>query len=249
MKKMFRFAGLCGAAIALLLALGMNLSVYAAEMPAQTEASVTLNSQPADVYAEMIDGKLYFSLRDYWVNIQRLSPERVKWFGDVQAVSDGNLFLFLKDQTCQGYFSAEALPLTEPAILKGGRVLVTPAFLLQDSHFPVINRKILLVPGENTLDFRMTFWEGNPQLPDYYTLIPLDAETGFPDFENNMPWPDTVLNPEDFNIVKTEAEDGTQIFTYVSKTDAEKILTATVWDGYVTHIKEQNAVFPISVRN
>lgn len=110
MKKMFRFAGLCGAAIALLLALGMNLSAYAAEMPAQTEASVTLNSQPADVYAEMIDGKLYFSLRDYWVNIQRLSPERVKWFGDAQAVTDGNLFLFLKDQTCRSYFSTEAFP-------------------------------------------------------------------------------------------------------------------------------------------
>ena len=246
MKKMLRHVGVSAALFASFLSLGIS-PAYAEETTLSTSPVVTINGEAAPIHAEIVNGKLYFSLRDYWVNVKETAPEKIKWYGDTQTVSNGYAFVFLDNQTFRSELNQTGT-LTDAAILKDGRVMVTASYLLDNGD----TRRYMVNDFENTLQFKKATWErANAPLSErYHPLpIPLDAETGLPAFETCNLLEGKNFSNDDFNITKEETADGKTIFTYTSKADAAKTLVVTVVDGYVTHVLDNNAVFSYQPRS
>ena len=242
MKKTLRHVGISTALFASFLSLGMHLAY--AEEPASP--LVTVNGEAAPIYAESINGKLYFSLRDYWVNVKETAPEKITWYGDTQTVSNGSDFVFLDSQSFRSAFN-QTDALSDAAILKDGRVMVTASYLQDNGD----TRWYMVSDSENTLQFKKTTWEmANAPLSARYRTqpVPLNAETELPAFETCNLLEGKNFSNDDFNITKEETADGKTIFTYTSKADAAKTLVVTVVDGYVTHVLDNNAVFSYQPR-
>ncbi len=241
MKKFFRWAGISAALFASFLSLGMHFA-YAEELP-QTP-TVTLNCEPAPIRAEMIDGKLYFSLRDYWVNIAMKDPATIKWYGDAQTVTDGFDYIQLADQTLIAPIVNIHQPLADPAILKDGITYVTASYL----EASIGSRYVKYEADETSLYFRNLIWEQEGYDFKYQLRVapfPINEETGLPDFEsmfksnhyNYFDYSDDL-----FDISRTETNDNKIIFTYVSKQYPERFFIATVQDGYVSHVADHDAL-------
>lgn len=245
MKKMLYHVGVSAALFASFLSLGMSPAY--AEETALSPPVVTVNGEAAPIHAEIVNGKLYFSLRDYWVNVNDTAPEKIKWYSDTKTVSNGFAFVFLNNQTFRSELNPEVV-LSNAAILKDGRVMVTASYL-QDSGD---TRWYMVNDSGNTLQFKKTTWElANAPLSEAYRPlpIPLDSKTGLPAFETCTLLEGTNFSNDDFDITETAAEDGKHIFTYTSKTDAAKTLVVTAVDGYVTHALDNNAVFSYQPRH
>ena len=104
---------------------------YAAETQKPVVPIITLNGEPADVRAKMVNGKVYLSIRDFWVNIDRRDPESIKWYPEQRTVSDGYNFIRLDEQTVY-IDSVGVIPLEDPALLIDGTTYMAASFL--DSH-------------------------------------------------------------------------------------------------------------------
>lgn len=246
MKKLLRHVGVSAALFASFLSLSIS-PVYAEEAALPAAPVVTINGEAAPIHTEIINGKLYFSLRDYWVNIKETAPEKIKWYSDTQTVSNGSDFVFLNSQSLRNVFN-QTSALSDTAILKDGRVMVTASYLQDnsDTHWYLVN------DTENTLQFQKTTWVlANAPLSERYRPqpIPLDAETGLPAFETCSLLENKNFSNDRFNITKEETADGKTIFTYVSKADVAKTLVVTAVDGYVTHVLDNNAVFSYQPRS
>lgn len=244
MKKMLHHVGVSAALFASLLSLGIS-PAYAEEGAPSTAPVVTINGEAAPIHTETVNGKLYFSLRDYWVNVREIAPEKIKWYGDTQTVSNGYAFVFLDNQTFRSELNQTGA-LTDAAILKDGRVMVTASYLLDNGD----TRWYMINDTENTLEFKKATWELANALKEYHPLpIPLDTETGLPAFETCHLLEGKNFSNDDFNITKEETADGKTIFTYTSRADASKTLVVTVVDGYVAHVLDNNAVYSYQPRS
>lgn len=235
MKKFF-YRSAVAAALATFLSLGTPLA-FAAEAPA-----VLLNGETSPIHAEKIDDTLYFSLRDYWVNVQGAAPEDIKWYGDTKTVSCHNQnFVFLNDQSYRNATSQSG-KLTTPAILKDGRVMVSASYLsdCQDTRWYQVTEL------EDTLIFRKTTWAlADAPLSESFrpAPIPVDAKTGLPALESCSLLKGKHFSNDDFTITQKETADGKTLFTYTSKADSSKTLEITAVDDYVTYVLDNNAVF------
>lgn len=213
---------------------------YAAETQEPVTPIITLNGEPADVRAKMVNGKVYFSIRDFWVNIDRDDPESIKWFPEAKTVSDGFNFIRLNDQTL--YISGMGvIPLEDPALLIDGTTYMAASFL-QTSN---ISNRVEYEVTDTGIHFRNVIWEQDGyDLKRHFNipLFPVDEELGYPNFETQKLIYEYGFRNENVNITKTELEDDKTLFTYVSKDDPEKILTATVQHGYVSHVSDHGLI-------
>lgn len=239
MKKFLSKVIMTAALSAAILSTGVPMA-YAAELPASTVPVITLNGEPANVRAKMINGKVYFSIRDFWVNIDRDDPESIKWFPEAKTVSDGFNFIRLNDQTL--YIAGMGvIPLEDPALLIDGTTYMAASFL-QTSN---ISNRIEYEVTDTGIHFRNVIWEQDGlDLKRHFRipLIPVDEKLGYPNFETLIPAYDYGFRNENVNITKTELEDGKTLFTYVSKDDPEKTLTATVQHGFVSHVSDNGLI-------
>lgn len=213
---------------------------YAAETTEMTQPIITLNGEQANVRAKMINDKVYFSIRDFWVNIDRDDPESIKWFPETKTVSDGFNFIRLNDQTL--YIAGMGMiPLEDPALLIDGTTYMAASFL----HTSNISNRVEYEVTDTGIHFRNVIWEQNGlDLKREFRIPPIsvDEELGYPNFETLIPAYDYGFRNENINITKTELEDGKTLFTYVSKDDPEKNLTATVQHGFVSHVSDNGLI-------
>lgn len=262
MKKRLRFAGVSGSVLAASLLFSVILSTaYATETVQNEKASVTLNGKPAGIYAEWIDGKLYFSIRDYWEKLLFGPDARVAWEPETQTASGSNGYvtcsLSLEKQTCHGW-NGRVVPLAEPAILKDGKVLVTFSSLSDFRSLQIFgNGGIVPYYTENGIDFHTTIWERweGDEIYHFASLvpesIPIATETGLPDWEHaklsmlNGRFGPLAVGWERFEVTKSEAEDGVVVFHYISRENPEDFLIVTAREGYVVKMEEHNHIFPI----
>ncbi len=209
------------------------------------EPLVTLNGKAAPVRAEIIDGKLYFSLRDYWANVTWRKPENIRWHGLSQTVSDGFDFLSLKEQQLSAPIIGMVEKLSEPAILKDGTVYVTPAYL----DISRGSNRIKHDTDGNQLHLHRLTWVQNGvdlTAEGHISVYPvaMNTEKGLPDFESRLAheyFSYFDYSDDLFDITKTEDGDKT-IFTYVMKEDPSRSMTVTVEDGYVSRIEDNHAL-------
>ena len=211
---------------------------YAAETQELVTPTITLNGEPADVRAKIINDKVYFSIRDFWVNIDRRAPESIKWYPKQRTVSDGHNFIRLDDQTVY-IDSVGVIPLEDPALLIDGTTYMAASFLQSSSN------RVEYEVTDTGIHFRNVIWEQNGyDLKRHFRipLIPVDEELGYPNFEALVPAYDYGFRNENVTVTKTELEENKTIFTYTSKDTPEKTLTATVQHGYVSHVSDNGLI-------
>ena len=239
MKKLLSKTLVTAAVVASVFSASLPMA-YAAEMQETTTPIVTLNGEPADVRAKMIDGKIYFSIRDFWENINRRDSADIKWFPEQRTVSDGHNFIRLNDQTL--YIAGMgAIPLEDPALLIDGTTYMAASFL-QTSN---ISNRVEYEVTDTCLHFRNVIWEqkGVDMKRQFrIPLIPVDEKLGYPNFETLIPAFDYGFRNKNVTVTKTELEENKTIFTYTSKEDPEKTLTATVQHGYVSHVADNGLI-------
>lgn len=235
MKKLIRRAGISTALFASFLSMGIA--------PAYAEDSapiISLNGEASHVRAKYIDGKLYFSLRDFWTNVVQRDPAKIIWYGDAQTVSDGWNFVCLQDQTIYSP-SAKKHPLTDSAVLTDGTVYVSAAFLEDTDSYSFIPYHAT----EHFIEFHNMIWEQG-EIKQYAAPIPIDVKTNLPDFEGFLETyrhrASSDFLTEDYTVTTAEAPDGSTVYTYVSKTDSAKSLVATARDEYVFHVEDHGAI-------
>lgn len=213
---------------------------YAAETQEPVTPTITLNGEPADVRAKMVNGKVYVSIRDFWVNIDHREPESIKWYPETRTVSDGYNFIRLNEQivSINGFYS---LPLEDPALLIDGTTYMAASFL--DSHSTSFRTDHEVT--DTGIHFRNMIWEQNGvDMKRQFSIspIPVDEKLGYPNFEALVPIYEYGFRNENVSITKTDLEDGKTLFTYVSKDDPEKTLTATVQHGYISHVADNGLI-------
>lgn len=239
MKQTLRHAGLSAALFASFLSLGITLA-HAED----TAPIVTLNGETAPVRAEIVNGKPYFSLRDFWVNVAQNDSARIHWYGDNQTVSDGWNFICLQDQTIYTP-SAGRKSLTDSAVLIDGTVYVAASFLEDAASYQYFPFKA----NETSIQFRNLVWEQDGvdlKTELRVAPIPVNAKTGLPDFEGFFERyryrASLDFLMEDYTVTTTETPDGSIVYTYVSKTDPAKTFIATARDEYVFHVEDHGAI-------
>ena len=213
---------------------------YAAETQELVTPTITLNGEPVDVRAKIINGNIYFSIRDFWVNIDRRAPESIKWYPEQRTVSDGYNFIRLDEQTVY-IDSVGVIPLEDPALLIDGTTYMAASFL--DSHSTSFRTDHEVT--DTGIHFRNMIWEQNGvDMKRQFSIspIPVDEKLGYPNFEALVPVYEYGFRNENVSITKTDLEDGKTLFTYVSKDDPEKTLTATVQHGYISHVADNGLI-------
>ena len=213
---------------------------YAAETQELVTPTITLNGEPADVRAKIINDKVYFSIRDFWVNIDRRAPESIKWYPEQRTVSDGYNFIRLDEQTVY-IDSVGVIPLEDPALLIDGTTYMAASFL--DSHSTSFHTDYELT--DTGIHFRNLIWEQKGvDMKRHFSVpvIPVDEELGYPNFESFVLAYNYGFRNKNVTVTKTELEDGKTLFTYVSKDNPEKTLTATVQHGYVSHVADNGLI-------
>lgn len=235
MKKFIRWAGISTALFASFLSMGMNLA-YAED----TAPIITLNGGAAPVRAEIVNGKPYFSLRDFWANVAQRDTAEIKWYGDTQTVSDGWNFICLQDQTIYTSYAGRK-SLTDSAVLIDGTVYVSAAFLEDTNSYSFIPYRAT----ERFIEFHNMIWEQG-EIKQYAVPIPIDVKTNLPDFEGFLEGyryrASFDFSAEDYTITTTETPDGSIVYTYVSKADPAKSLVATARDEYVFRVEDHGAI-------
>lgn len=213
---------------------------YAAETQEPITPTITLNGEPADVRAKMVNGKVYLSIRDFWVNIDRRDPESIKWYPEQRTVSDGYNFIRLDEQTVY-IDSVGVIPLEDPALLIDGTTYMAASFL--DSHSTSFHTDYELT--DTGIHFRNLIWEqkgydlkGDFRVP----VIPIDEALGYPNFETLVLAYNYGFRNKNVTVTKTVPDENRTIFTYTSKDDPEKTLTATVQHGYVSHVADNGLI-------
>ena len=213
---------------------------YAAETQEPVTPIITLNGEPADVRAKMVNGKVYFSIRDFWVNIDRDDPESIKWFPEAKTVSDGFNFIRLNDQTL--YISGMGvIPLEDPALLIDGTTYMAASFLNTSN----ISNRTDYELTDTGIHFRNVIWEQDGfDTKRHFRIppIPVDEKLGYPNFETLIPAYEYGFRNENMTVAKAELEENKTIFTYTSKDDPEKTLTATVQHGYVSYVADNGLI-------
>ena len=244
MKKFLSKTLVAAAAAASVFSASLPMA-YAAETQKPITPTITLNGEPADVRAKMVNGKVYFSIRDFWVNIALIESNEIKWYADTQTVSDGWNYIQLDDQTLYSPYTGKHLPLSDPAILLDGTTYVAASFLDDIINCKYVKQTI----SDTSIHFRNLIWEQDGyDLKYHYRVspIPVNTKTGLPDFESllerNSRYMKFDFRTEDYDITKTETEDGGAIFHYVCKNDPERTLIAQVQDGYVSHVMDHGAI-------
>jgi len=211
---------------------------YATETQEAVTPTITLNGEPVDVRAKIINDKIYFSIRDFWVKIDRDEPKNIKWFPEAKTVSDGYDFIRLNDQTLYRA-GIGTFPLKDPALLIDGTTYMAASFLQSSSN------RVEYEVTDTGIHFRNVIWEQNGyDLKRHFRipLIPVDEELSYPNFEALVPAYDYGFRNENVTVTKTELEDNKTIFTYTSKDAPEKTLTATVQHGYVSHVSDNGLI-------
>ena len=239
MKKFLSKTLVAAAAAASVFSASLPMA-YAAETQEPITPTITLNGEPADVRAKMVNGKVYLSIRDFWVNIDRRDPESIKWYPEQRTVSDGYNFIRLDEQTVY-IDSVGVIPLEDPALLIDGTTYMAVSFL--DSHSTSFRTDHEVT--DMGIHFRNMIWEQNGvDMKRQFSVpvIPVDEELGYPNFEALVPVYEYGFRNENVSITKTDLEDGKTLFTYVSKDDPEKTLTATVQHGYISHVADNGLI-------
>ena len=239
MKKLLSKATVAAVLTATLFSTALPMA-YAAEVQEPITPVITLNGEPTDVRAKIIDGKIYFSIRDFWVNIDHREPESIKWYQEQRTVSDGYNFIRLNDQTIY-IDSLGVIPLEDPALLIDGTTYMAASFL--DSHSTSFHTDYELT--DTGIHFRNLIWEQDGyDMKRHFNVsaIPMDEELGYPNFEALKPAYEYGFRNKNVTVTKTELDENKTIFTYTSKDTPEKTLTATVQHGYVSHISDNGLI-------
>ena len=207
---------------------------YAAEPP-----TITLNGDTTEIAIRYIDGDLYFSISDFWEQVLSIPAENIKWYEDEQILFNGSIFLSVEDQ--QWYRRSDKTNrFSNPVIYEDGVVWTQPS-ILKDMNISTTYEK-----DGNTLNFKQTYWEfPNGRQFDYWlSLIPLDKETGRPDF-NSVEQVRTKgpFSEKHFHILSQELGNGKTVYAYISKVSPQNFILVTCADGYVAHVLDNNGVF------
>ena len=213
---------------------------YAAETQEPVTPTITLNGEPANVRAKMVNGKVYLSIRDFWVNIDRRDPENIKWYPEQRTVSDGYNFIRLDEQTVY-IDSVGVIPLEDPALLIDGTTYMAASFL--DSHSTSFHTDYELT--DTGIHFRNLIWEQKGvDMKRHFSVpvIPVDEELEYPNFETLVLAYNYGFRNKNVTVTKTVPDENRTIFTYTSKDDPEKNLTATVQHGYVSHVADNGLI-------
>lgn len=228
-----------------LVAAAAAASVFSASLPMAyaAEAStpkVTLNGDAIEIPARYINGKIYFSLADFWEEMTYTPSENIKWYEENQVLSNGSVFLSVKNQNWYRR-SNQYTRLSDPVIFADGIVWTQPS-ILKDMN---INTTSYEKNGD-TLNFKQTFWEfpNGDYFPYRLAQIPLDKETGRPVFTSvEQVREKGSFSEKRFHILSQQLEDGKTIYAYINKNDPHKFLLVTCVDAYVAHILDNNGIF------
>lgn len=249
MKNFFRHAALSTALFASFLPLGIT-PIYAAE----TQPTVTINGEPADIQTKYINNKLYFSLSDFLIEAAYADPINIEWDEKEQALFNGHTVFSVKEQCVYLQHSIDdsddmrrkdIANFADPIIYKDDTIWATASSLKDLPSY----RSFTPEMENGTLNFRKTYWEdsnGSP-FPYFFHLIPLEKETGRPAFSQNELIQEKIDFSEDhYHILSQELENGKIIFAYVSKSDPRNFALVTCVDGYVSHVLDHNGIFDSS---
>lgn len=212
---------------------------YAAET---SEPTVTLNGDATNIPARYINGNLYFSVADFWKEVRYTPVENIKWYEDEQILTNGYIFLSIKDQNWYRR-SDRTTRFSDPVIFENGIVWAQPSFLKDTNMNTTTYEK-----EQNALNFKQTYWEfPNGMHFDYYVpLIPLDDETGFPVFSKVEQVRKKGFDADRFHILSQELENGKTVYAYINKSDPHKFLLVTCVDDYVAYVLDNNGIFTYS---
>lgn len=249
MKHFLCRVTLSAALLASFLPLGF-IPAYAAE----TQPTVTINGDPADIHAKYINNELYFSLSDFLTKAAYADPTDIKWDEKEQVLFNGHTVFSVKEQCVyrqrtiddSGYvYRNDIANFTEPVIYEDDTLWATASFfkdLPSYRTFPEMEN--------GTLNLKKTYWEASDGTPFPYLLplIPLEKETGRPAFspafaENEVIQKRTDFSEDHYHILSQELENGKTVFAYVNKIDPRKFALVTCVDGYVAHVLDHNGIF------
>ncbi|WP_458408171.1 hypothetical protein [Anaerotignum sp.] len=241
MKKLLSKTSIAAVVTAAILSTGVPMA-YAAEIPENPVPAVTLNGESTDIRAKYIKGKLYFSVTDFWSTVQGYESKDIKWYDEEQILSNGSIFLSVKDQNWYRYAN-KTTAFSDPIIYENGTVWVSPSFV-KDTHTGNI-KDISVESRDNTLSFKKTFWVfPNETSCDYrLPVIGIDPKNNLPDFASVSLLKEKGFSESKFHILTQELDDNKIVFAYISKTLPQNFLLVTVSDGYVSCVLDNNGVF------
>lgn len=249
MKNFLRRAALSTALFASFLSLGLP-PTYAAE----TQPTVTINGDPADIQAKYINNKLYFSLSDFLIEAAYADPNNIEWNEKEQALFNGHTVFSVKEQCVYRQNSIDdsdrvrrkdIANFADPIIYKDDTLWATASSLKDLPSYRTFTPEI----ENDTLNLKKTYWEDSNGTPFPYLLhlIPLEKETGRPAFSQNELIQKKIDFSEDhYHILSQELENGKIVFAYVRKSDPQNFALVTCVDGYVAHVLDHNGIFDSS---
>ena len=220
-------------------------TAYAAETHAAP--TITLNREPTEVRAKYINGDIYFSVIDYWTEVQRSDPTNIKWNEKKQLLSNGRTILSISDQTSYRQLNTGKKNITrfsDPVIVENG-VVWAQASLIKDLDSGAV-KDLVIENSDTSLNFKRTYWEfpGGKTYGYRLPLMQLDEETGLPDFLSvEQVRKKGSFSEKRFHILSQQLENGKTIYAYINKSDPHKFLLVTCVDGYVAHILDNNGIF------
>lgn len=249
MKKHISKAALTAVLAAALCSVSAPMA-YAAETLHPATPTITLNREPTEVRAKYINGDIYFSIIDYWTQVQCSDPTKIKWDEEKQLLSNDRTILSISDQTSYLQLSAGKKNITKfssPVIVENG-VVWAQASLIKDLDSGTV-KDIVVENGDTSLNFKRTYWEfpGGETYAYRLPLLQLDEETELPDFLSvEQVRKKGSFSEKRFHILSQQLEDGKTIYAYINKSDPHKFLLVTCIDGYVAHILDNNGIFTYS---
>lgn len=227
------------AALAAALLITVVPMAYAADA---SEPLIKLNGETVDIRGMYVDGKPYFSVSDYWITVQGYDPEDIKWYNEEKILSNGSIFLSVKDQN---WFrrADQTFLFSKPIIFSDGTVWA-PSSFVKDTHTGNINDITVKTHG-NTLEFRKTFWSFPNDTSCAYRLpvITIDSKTDRPNFASVPLLKEKGFSEKKFHILTQELEDNKTVFAYISKVQPQNFLLVTVIDGAVSEVLDNNGIF------
>lgn len=249
MKKHISKAALSTVLVAALCSVSAPMA-YAAETQEPATPAITLNREPTEVRAKYINGDIYFSIIDYWTEVQRSDPANIKWNEEKQLLSNGRTILSISDQTSYRQLNAGKKNITrfsDPVIVENG-VVWAQASLIKDLDSGAV-KDLVIENSDTSLNFKRTYWEfpGGKTYGYRLPLMQLDEETGLPDFLSvEQVRKKGSFSEKRFHILSQQLENGKTIYAYINKSDPHKFLLVTCVDGYVSHILDHNGIFTYS---
>lgn len=222
-------------------------TAYATETQEPATPTITLNREPTEVRAKYINGDIYFSVIDYWTQVQCSDPTNIKWNKEKQLLSNGRTILSISDQTSYLQLNTgkkNIARFSDPVIVEND-VVWAKASLIKDLDSGTV-KDIVVENSDTSLNFKRTYWEfpGGKTYAYRLPLMRLDEETGLPDFLSvEQVRKKGTFSEKRFHILSQQLEDGKTIYAYLNKSDPHKFLLVACIDGYVAHILDNNGIF------